>query len=139
MTPKGIFEVPLIFYCPSDSNLRGVNNNTAQHSDILPSILDYLHYSGSFSAFGNSVFSTREPFAITYTNSIFQGINNKYILMFNGDAGSAVALYDHVNDPLLAENIYDQKKEDGLLLELKIKAAIQQFRTKMTENSILRK
>ena len=42
-TSKGIFEIPIIYYCPSDSTLRGINTNVTQQGDILPSILDFLY------------------------------------------------------------------------------------------------
>ncbi len=61
----GSYAVPIIFYQAKDSLLQGESLELAQHIDIMPSVLDYLHYDKSFYALGSSVFNpTRNAFVI---------------------------------------------------------------------------
>ncbi len=43
----GIYEIPILFYMPH-SNLKGLSHLTTQHIDIMPTILDYIHYPESY-------------------------------------------------------------------------------------------
>ena len=47
----GGFAIPVLFYAPGDAALTGKINAPVQQLDILPSVLDYLHYDKPFFAF----------------------------------------------------------------------------------------
>ena len=73
-TKAGMFRVPILFYHPG-SGLNGWTDRVTQQTDIVPGILDYLHFNESFSAFGNSMFDTTvTPFAVNFTGDVYQVI-----------------------------------------------------------------
>lgn len=80
----GLYAVPLYFFAPGDTLLRGRYDGVCQHLDILPSVLDYLGYSKSFFAFGNSIFRKTSPpndrFAINWNNGQYQWLAQDLLL-----------------------------------------------------------
>jgi sulfatase-like protein len=105
----GMYEIPLIIY-RHNSNLKGVSHVTTQHVDILPSILDYLHYPYPFFAFGNSVFdstNTRKHFAVNYINNVYQIVRGPYCLQMEGK--TVAALYNYQKDSMLTSNLMQTK------------------------------
>ena len=81
----GAFAIPLIFYCPGD-DLKKIYTPVTQQTDIMPSILDYLHFDQSFIAFGNSIFDhSSTPFALNYLNELYQIIDqHQHLTLFDG-------------------------------------------------------
>ncbi len=136
-TRTGIYEIPIIYYCPGQS-LKGKTNTVTQHCDILPSILSYLNFNGNYSAFGKNIFLNRkENFAVNYMNNSFQYINNNYLLQFDGDRSSG--LYDYHNDVFLEHNLIEVQVAVAKQLEQNLKAIIQQYRQGMLHNSLIKK
>lgn len=135
-TTKGSFEIPILFYVPSDPAMIRVDSSVMQHADIVPSVLDYLHYTHPFAAFGHSIFRNENHFAINYINSIYQGIDDRYITMLDGDNGATIGFYDYRNDPLLKNNILDKNIQEEKKLSTTTKAALQQFRQHLLKNDL---
>ena len=72
----GRYQIPLIFYAPGDTSLKGYNPELVEQIDILPSVLDYLHYDQPFFALGNSVFRANAPrFVSNQLSDVFYWIN----------------------------------------------------------------
>ncbi len=136
MTSKGSFEIPIILYCPSDSGMAGIDSSAVQQTDILPTVLDYLHYPGKFACFGHSMFSKDNGFAINYINNIYQGINNQYVVLTDGETAAALGYYDYKSDPLLKKKILPEEiKDDQQLLKITL-AALQQYRLHLRQNDL---
>ena len=135
-TSKGIFEIPIIYYCPSDSSFKGISERITQQCDIFPSILDYLHYNGTFSAFGTSAFKQKDNFAVNYNNNLYQYFNQDYMLQFDGD--STIGFYQYRRDSFLLNNLAGKNMQTQHDLELKTKAVIQQYRQGMIHNSLVK-
>lgn len=121
----GKYAVPLLFY-KGDGSLKGKIEKTVQHTDILPSVLDYLHYNGKITAFGKSGFDTiNAGMAVHYDGGFYQLIQQPYVLHFNGK--ESTALYNYPSDPLLQNNIKDQQPEIRKKMEKQLKGFIQVF------------
>ncbi len=58
-TPQKSFAIPLFIYTP-DGSLRGKNNEIAQQADIMPTILNLLHYPKQYSVVGNDLFNKKQ-------------------------------------------------------------------------------
>jgi hypothetical protein len=117
----GMYEIPVIFYMPH-SNLKGVSHITTQHIDIMPSILDYMHYPLPYFSFGTSVFDTRataQHYAINYLNDVYQIEKNPYCLQIVGDR--TIGLYNYQKDSMLKNNLAGKslKIQDTLYTLLK--------------------
>lgn len=128
----GKYEIPMIFYHPQDT-LPNIQKPFAQQIDILPSILDYLHYSESFFSFGRSVFGNDSSFAINYINGYYQLITNDYVVSFDGD--NITAIYHRLEDPYLKNNILNKIPNPEKELNL-LKAIIQTYNTSLIDNKL---
>lgn len=135
----GLYSVPVLYYHPGDSSLIGRNNTITQHTDIFPSIIDYLGLDEEIIAFGNSVFDANsEHFAINYINGIYQLIEGDYTLSFDGD--KVISLYNFKTDSLLKNNLIKEEKSNIpkiIKMEKKIKAIIQQYNNRLLKNNLV--
>ena len=131
----GEYSIPLIFYKANDSELKGKSDIICQQTDIMPSILDYLNYSGEITAFGQSCFNNNSGhFAINYINGIFQIIEGGFSLFFDGE--KSIELYDLKNDKYLRTNIIENNIEIKEKLESKLKAVIQSYYDGLINNQL---
>lgn len=136
-TRTGMYAIPLLFYQHS-SQLKGDNNQITQQDDILPSVLDYLNYNGSFIAYGESVFdSSSVHFAINYVNESYQFIYKNYSLIFDGISG--IYLYNLRNDSLMKKNIADDQPVLSNEMLEKTKAIIQSYNQRLIKNNMVLK
>jgi phosphoglycerol transferase MdoB-like AlkP superfamily enzyme len=125
----GMYAVPIIFYHP-DRDLVGIRHDIAQHVDIMPSILDYINYSGQHLTFGRSLFdSTTSGWAVSFINGIYQLIENNMALQFDGE--NSIALYNLANDSLLKNNLLNNNNPVATILENKLKAIIQTYNQRL--------
>lgn len=133
-TNVGYFKVPIIFYEPG-GNLKGHENQLAQHIDITPTILHYLNYDKPFISFGQDLFSERiEPFVINWRSNVIQLFMEDYVLQSNEDI--SYGLFNFKEDRLLENNLLDLKPEMRNKMELKRNAFIQQYNNRMIENRL---
>jgi phosphoglycerol transferase MdoB-like AlkP superfamily enzyme len=129
----GQLAIPIVYYCPA-LKLKGIYSGITQQTDILPTTLKMLHYKGKFSAFGNPI-DAEKSFNISYSNGIWQLINDNTLLQFDGD--KATGFYSLSNDSLLKKNLI-KTNVNFSQEELLLKSFLQQFRTAMLTNSILK-
>jgi phosphoglycerol transferase MdoB-like AlkP superfamily enzyme len=131
----GLFSIPLIFYSPVDSLLRGINRRTTQQIDIIPSILDYINFDHPFYSLGTSVFDKKEEgYAVNLMNENYQLINDVYSLVIN--ATEKNSLYKFTEDSTLKNNL---SGKDTLLerkMEIKLFSVIQNFNQTMIKNQM---
>ena len=136
LNSRGIYEIPIMFYHPTDSRLQKVvMNKTMQQIDILPSVLSYLGYKKDYFAFGKDIFSATEEenYAINYCPDGYQIYKDSLLLQFNGE--KVISVYDFKNDRMLSENrIGAFPAQDSM--EIKLKAFIQQYMNRMRKNKI---
>jgi phosphoglycerol transferase MdoB-like AlkP superfamily enzyme len=134
-TSLGGFKVPIIFYTP-DGSLSGVSNRVIQHIDLLPTILGYLNYDQPFFAFGsNALDPDLKTFAINYTSSAFQILNNKTMLLFDGK--TSIGAFDYRKDSLLKNNILSDGLVDSEKMEELLRAFIQQYNNRMIDDRLM--
>ncbi len=132
-TQIGRYKIPVIYYHPDDTSLRGLNHNITQQIDILPSILDYLNFDKKFISFGRSVFSCENnKFWFCHNRGSYYIADSEYLLIFNGYKG--VELYNHKTDSLLQSNIIGEKSEIKGFLETNLKAILQNYQYRMERN-----
>ena len=132
---RGIYEIPIMFYHPSDSTLTGVSNVMMQQIDILPSVLSYLGFKGDYFAFGKDIFNTTDAdnYVINYSPDGYQIYKDSLLLQFDGE--KVISVFDMKNDRMLANNkIGEYLAQDSM--EMKLKAFIQQYMNRMRQNKI---
>jgi phosphoglycerol transferase MdoB-like AlkP superfamily enzyme len=100
----GRYQIPIIFFAPGDSNLKGMNTTLMQQIDIQPSILDYLGYKKPFFSFGSSAFATNEPkFMAAKLSGIYNWVNEGYQLKISDN--KIIEAYQYPLDSLGKNNL----------------------------------
>ena len=131
----GHYAIPLLFYAPGDTTVKGVVDAPAQQLDILPSVLDYLHYPKKFFAFGNSIFRKDAPrFVINEISGSYQWLMNGYLLRTNDVKPKG--LYAFPADSACRNNLLlrESARTDTALLRLQ--AFIQVYRQALIHNKL---
>ena len=130
----GQYFIPIIFYEPQNGKL-GHQGIVAQQTDIMPTILDMLHYPKPFVAFGGSLLRKSEPrFNLSYLNGNYQLIEDGY--SWQTDHTISNALYNFEQDSLLTNELYLQKKNIAAQRDKLLKAVIQQYNNRLIENKL---
>ena len=129
----GGFCSPIIIYDPSHP-VGTVEDKIAQQIDILPTVLGMMGYQKPYFGFGIDVLRTpkNDTWAINYLNGIYQYVRYGYVLQFDGTATKAVYRLD---DRLMKTNLIG-KIEQQAQMEHELKAIIQQYMERMTQNRL---
>lgn len=138
-TSLGGFCSPVIFFDPAGDIAPGMRNAIAQQTDIMPTVLGHLGYDRPYVAFGCDLFATpdEETWAVNYLNGIYQYVKGDYLLQFDGERTKA--LYRFRTDLLLKDNIAGRGIPEQRQMERELKAIIQSYMTRMTENRLIEK
>jgi phosphoglycerol transferase MdoB-like AlkP superfamily enzyme len=133
-TDLGGFCSPIIIYDPSHPEGKTLDK-IAQQIDILPTIMGMLHYSKPYFGFGIDVLNTpkKDTWAVNYLNGYYQYVRYGYVLQFDGTATTAVYSLD---DKLMKNNIKG-KVAVQQKMEQELKAIIQQYMVRMTQDRML--
>jgi phosphoglycerol transferase MdoB-like AlkP superfamily enzyme len=135
-TDLGGFCSPIIIYEPGITDQQpAVQDKIAQQIDILPTVLGMLHYPKPYFAFGIDVLNTpaEDTWAVNYLNGIYQYVKHGHVLQFDGQRTRAVyALTDSLMKHNLVGSCPDQES-----MELELKAIIQQYMARMTQDRLL--
>lgn len=130
----GYFSVPIIFYQPG-SDLRGMDTLTyAQQIDVMPTVLDYVGFSGDYLAFGKDLLDPQAP------NFAFNCLERSYRLYEGGrfmihDGKQVVSLYDLNSDAGLKHNLAGQDScQAGM--ERRLEAFLQQYKNRVIEDRL---
>jgi len=131
----GSYAIPIIYYAPGDTTLRGANNELTQQIDILPSVLNYLGYAEPFFAFGNSIFDKgAKRFTVNYISGSYQMVRNNYLLQ--SVYTQPKALYVFPLDSLCRNNLIDTKKDEANHALDYLKAFIQVYHSSVIHNKL---
>lgn len=132
-TDLGGFCSPIIIYDPSVSG--GIQDKIAQQIDILPTVLGMLGYHKKYLSFGIDVLNTptEDTWAVNYLNGIYQYVKHGYVLQFDGT--NTKAIYS-LEDRLMKNNLIGKVKVQSQM-ELELKAIIQQYMERMTQNRLM--
>jgi phosphoglycerol transferase MdoB-like AlkP superfamily enzyme len=99
-------QIPIIFFSPSDTSLKGFNNKLIQQIDIMPSVLDYIGYNKPYFAFGNSVFGNKpSKYSIHFNSGSYYLTNDSMYYVFNNL--NLEQVFNYKKDSLLTQNLFD--------------------------------
>lgn len=131
----GRYAIPLLFYAPGDTSLKGMVNTTAQQLDILPTVMDYLHYDKRFFAFGNSILrAPQTAFAINENNGSYQWLKDGYLLQLRGL--SSQGLYQYPQDSSCVNNLLPALPAIAQMREKEFQAFLQLYRYSLIHNRL---
>lgn len=133
------YRIPVFFHLPGQRKYKEIAG-TVQQMDIIPSILDLLHYKHPFMSFGKSVFDTLSPrAAIGNYGDIYQLIDSSYVFGYNEKTEQAAYLYNFRTDTGLEKNLLvkgQRPDTNAVKLEEHLKAVIQYFNYSMIKNKL---
>jgi len=133
-TSLGAYSVPLLIFDPS-GNLKGKDDRPVQQADILPTILNQLHYKQPYFAFGSDMINqSKEHPVIYFADDLYQIITGDYVLKHDGI--KPVALYNYRTDKLLTKNILSENEQVSNKMEILLEAFIQQYNKNMIDNTL---
>ena len=132
-TDLGIFTAPIIIYEPGVTDkYPEMQDKIAQQIDILPTIMGMLNYQKPYFAVGIDVLNTpaEDTWAVNYLNGVYQYVKHGHVMQFDGQK---VIGYYSLNDSLMKKN---KLKEADKRMELELKAIIQQYMERMTQDRL---
>jgi phosphoglycerol transferase MdoB-like AlkP superfamily enzyme len=133
-TRVGQYRIPIWFFDPASPDSL-LSDQIAQQTDIMPTILDKLHYSRNFNAFGNSLLRPSETkFSLSYLNGNYQLIFNS--LALQTDMQQSGYLFNVSDDSLLTRNILSRNNADFVKMDALLKAIVQQYNNRMNHNKL---
>jgi len=117
-TGMGLYSIPIILYHPGSTALAGYQDQVIQQIDIMPTVLDYLHYPRDFFSYGSSAFDTlSHRFVYTQMGAHTQLLSGPYV--FTADNLNATGVYDFSVDSLLRNPLHNDSLQDRLMRRLK--------------------
>ncbi len=130
----GNYAIPLLFFHPNDSTFMGQSIVISQHTDIFPTIMEYLKSNQPYVCFGNSLLNdSAAHFTVNYMNGIYQLFEDGYLLQFDGN--KPVGFFDIKNDSLLQQNLISNFPNINVF-ENKLKAIIQSYHGRIATNNL---
>ena len=135
-TDLGGFCSPIIIYEPGNAERQPeIQDKIAQQIDILPTIMGMLHYPKPYFGFGIDVLNTpaEDTWAVNYLNGIYQYIKQGHVLQFDGTQTKAVYA---LSDSLMKQNLIGKVPQQPQM-ERELKAIIQQYMTRMTQDRLI--
>ncbi len=131
----GGFCSPIILFDPSGELQPAMVDKVAQQIDILPTVLGLLHYKKPYVAFGIDVLATPadDTWAVNYLNGVYQYVKHGLVLQWDGTR--TVGLYS-LDDRLMRHNLTGKRTEQAAM-ERELKAIIQQYMARMTQDRLV--
>ena len=138
-TDLGGFCSPIIIYEPGRTDQQPeMQDKIAQQIDILPTVMGMLHYQKPYFAFGIDLLNTpaEDTWAVNYLNGIYQYVKHGHVLQFDGTKTKAVY---SLEDSLMQHNLIHQPSaiSHQRQMEQELKAIIQQYMERMTQDRLL--
>ncbi len=132
-TDIGGFCSPIIIYDPSQP-VGEMQDKIAQQIDILPTVMGMLHYPKPYFGFGIDLLNTpaEDTWAVNYLNGIYQYVKHGHVLQFDGQQTKGVYA---LNDSLMQHNLVGKVPQQPQM-ELELKAIIQQYMERMTQDRL---
>lgn len=141
LTSLGRYNVPIILYVPGDENLRGYDEERiVEQTDIMPTVLSYLHYDQPYIAFGKDILHipVEQTFALHWVpeSDGYEMVKGPYVLEFDGSR--VTAAYRYRTDSLLQRNVATTMPADTLeSMKRLMQSVIQQYMQRMSSNRLV--
>jgi phosphoglycerol transferase MdoB-like AlkP superfamily enzyme len=132
------YRIPIFLFNPAEPVYR-VIDKPVQQMDIVPTILDRLHYAGPFMAFGRSVDDTAVNYMLSRPGSLVQVLDSSFLLGYNDATSQPVYLYRyHQDEPLQHNLLHDTAYREPVgRLQRYLKAVIQRYNNSLINNDLL--
>ena len=139
-TPNPIFQnsygnlkIPILMYAEGMAPRR--IPTITQQIDILPTVMDYLHFDQSYFSLGKSTLrdTATTDVGFNFMNSQYQVFNKKQLIKFDGEKVTAV--FDLTRDSLLQFNLIKTVQPNNFLVNY-AKSYLQQYTHALVDNKM---
>jgi phosphoglycerol transferase MdoB-like AlkP superfamily enzyme len=133
------FHIPLFIYDPAEPR-QTIINATVQQLDIVPSVLDRIHYSKPFMSFGSSFLrpdSEAKRFSIYRAGYHYQLTDSTTITGYDSRSEKIIYHYNYKTDSLLTHNLVDSGDSSIRSRERLIQAILQRFNNSMLDQDLM--
>ena len=140
-TTLGNYCVPIILYSPGDASLHGYDEErVVEQIDIMPTVLNYLHYDKPYLAFGRDMLGSNaeDGFALHWLpeSSSYEYVWGDYALEFDGK--QTTVAYAFRTDSTFSNNVLGSMPADTRnRMERHMKSIIQQYMQRMTTDNLV--
>ena len=136
-TPNTLYRIPMIIYTPDGSIQPQKSQTITSQIDIAPTVLGLLGYNKPYITFGSDALDSNRPhYAINLVNGLYQIVEDDYLLQYDAQSDKPVALFHQSEDPEMKNNIISEYPQEADKLELRLKAFLQQYSTRIKENKM---
>jgi phosphoglycerol transferase MdoB-like AlkP superfamily enzyme len=138
-TPVSSNRIPIIIFDPADNKKQTVNRLASQF-DIHATILAAAGYPDSIITYGNNLLDSNAVSNYVFSKSgstIYQVIDNNYVLGFNTVSNKTAYLYDYKNDPKIKKDLSADKNYSKIVnrMLITIKAFLQKTTSHYNSNA----
>jgi phosphoglycerol transferase MdoB-like AlkP superfamily enzyme len=132
-TTLGSLSIPILFFHPNDTVLKGRSDIVTQQVDIMPSALSLLGYDAPFFSLGQNVFdSTAQHMAVAFKYDRYQMLMDGKLLTFDGVR--TLAMHDLASDPMLHTDVKGADLEGAAQKERILKGYLQNYTRALVKN-----
>lgn len=137
-TELGLVSSPIIIYDPSGEMQPQQRHCIAQHIDIMPTILNYLGYNKPYVSFGIDLFNTpdEDTWVVGHNNGVYFYGKGDYVMLFTEDS-QIKGVYNFKKDWFMKDNLKGKIGAVEQQLEKELKAIIQSYMIRMTEDELV--
>lgn len=137
-TTLGSLAIPILFFHPGDTMLRGEVSTIAQQIDIMPSVLSLLGYDAPYFCLGQNLFdSTAHHMAIAFKFDRYQMLYDHMLVTFDGE--QILGMRDLATDPMLHQEVKDTYPDEASRRERIIKGYLQNYTKALLQNRMTAK
>ncbi len=135
-TPAGVYRIPLIFFDP-EGKLKGRHAQTAQQTDIMPTLLNLLGYKGKFVAFGQDLLNPSVPqVALMNNEDAFQLVQQDTLVITSSGGDKVALMYDLKQDKMQKNNLLEQNNPNIKRKAQQMERIINAFRQTYTDRTL---
>jgi phosphoglycerol transferase MdoB-like AlkP superfamily enzyme len=132
------FRIPIFFHLPGQ-RIHQVKDKPVQQLDIIPTILDILHYKQPFMSFGQPVSDAGPGIVFNHFGDLYQAIDSSYLFGYNEKTEQPAYLYNFRSDTALAKNLLlkgELPDQHAVKMQERLRAVIQYFNYSMIKNKL---
>ncbi len=132
-TKVSYYKIPIIFYDPS-RDWKQKEQKVISQIDVMPSILDYLHYDQPFNSFGKSAWrNDGMDYSVNFRDGVYQIIDSSYVLQYSDD--KVLSMYNYMNDWYLTKDIKTEENAKRDEMKKYLEAFIQKYNVTLIKNN----
>jgi len=98
VNPARAHRIPIFFYEQGMKQQKIINTNVSQ-VDIVPTIMDIIHYPEPFFAFGESVLKKKSNHVLCYLNGSYNFFMDSLMLQYDDTNERTVGIFQYLKDP----------------------------------------